>query len=368
MDKRYQVFISSTYTDLRDERRAVLEALLQLDAIPSGMELFPAADEDAWSLIQRIIDDSDYYLLLIGGRYGSVDADGVSFTEKEYDYAIETGKPIMAFVHGAPDKIEAGKSELGDQARAKLEAFREKVMTAKHVRKWTNGPDDLAGQVAFSFSALLRQRPAVGWVRADALAAPEAVLEVARLQAEVAELRSALDTERHSAPSGAETLAQGADEFPLVGEFTYVVDPDAEDREGNALDHDTAFDAWTMSIIWNDLFRLLGPRLLNEASESDLQGLVLNLLESSADDALIHFHDAMKKIGFSPELVDAELDSVVVSRKSFDQIVVQLLALGLMAKSDRPHGVNDRNTYWSLTPHGETVLLSLTAIRRDDQG
>lgn len=42
MDKRYQVFVSSTYEDLREERGAVMQALLGLDCIPTGMESFPA--------------------------------------------------------------------------------------------------------------------------------------------------------------------------------------------------------------------------------------------------------------------------------------------------------------------------------------
>ena len=48
MDKRYQVFVSSTYMDLREERQEVIQALLELDCIPSGMELFPASDETQW--------------------------------------------------------------------------------------------------------------------------------------------------------------------------------------------------------------------------------------------------------------------------------------------------------------------------------
>jgi hypothetical protein len=68
MDKRHQVFVSSTFTDLIDERRAVMQALLELDCIPAGMELFAAADEDAWTLIKSVIDDCDYYMVgeLIG--------------------------------------------------------------------------------------------------------------------------------------------------------------------------------------------------------------------------------------------------------------------------------------------------------------
>lgn len=73
MDTRYQVFVSSTFRDLQDERREVMQALLEMDCIPAGMEMFPAADEQAWQLITGVIDQSDYYALIVGGRYGSTD-------------------------------------------------------------------------------------------------------------------------------------------------------------------------------------------------------------------------------------------------------------------------------------------------------
>ena len=76
MDKRYQVFVSSTYADLKEERRSVIQALMDMDCIPAGMELFPAADEEQFQFIKKIIDDCDYYVLIIGGRYGSTTAEG----------------------------------------------------------------------------------------------------------------------------------------------------------------------------------------------------------------------------------------------------------------------------------------------------
>ncbi|HSP50009.1 MAG TPA: DUF4062 domain-containing protein [Pseudolabrys sp.] len=81
MDKRYQVFVSSTFADLKDERQAVLQALLSLDHFPAGMESFLASDDDAWTLIKGVIDDSDYYVLVFGGRYGSTNHAGVGYTE-----------------------------------------------------------------------------------------------------------------------------------------------------------------------------------------------------------------------------------------------------------------------------------------------
>src|SRR4051812_3359759 len=105
MDKRYQVFVSSTYEDLQEERQEIMHALLELDCIPAGMELFPAANEDQWTLIQRVIDDCDYYLVILGGRYGSTDKEGMSYTEKEYRYALEKGKPTIGFLHRNPEDL-----------------------------------------------------------------------------------------------------------------------------------------------------------------------------------------------------------------------------------------------------------------------
>ena len=113
MDKRYQVFVSSTYEDLREERREVMQALLALDCIPTGMELFPAADDDSWSHIQRFISTCDYFVVIVGGRYGSIGPDGKSYTEMEYDHAAEAGLPILAFLHKDPGTIQADKTCLG---------------------------------------------------------------------------------------------------------------------------------------------------------------------------------------------------------------------------------------------------------------
>src|ERR1043165_6097881 len=103
MDKRYQVFVSSTFADLKDERGRVIQTLMEMDCIPAGMELFPAADEDQLEFIKRVIDDCDYYVVIVGGRYGTTNtSDGLSYTEKEYEYAVERGLKVVALLHETP--------------------------------------------------------------------------------------------------------------------------------------------------------------------------------------------------------------------------------------------------------------------------
>ena len=66
--KKYQVFISSTYTDLKEDRQVVAEALYHIDCFPTMMEEFPATDQKQIEYIYRNLDSADYYILLLGGR------------------------------------------------------------------------------------------------------------------------------------------------------------------------------------------------------------------------------------------------------------------------------------------------------------
>ena len=163
MEKRYQVFVSSTYEDLKEERAEVMQALLELDCMPAGMELFPAANEEQWAWIERIINESDYYIVIIGGRYGSIhEESGHSFTEREYRYACEIGKPVIAFVHEKPASIQAGKTEQSDEGRDRLKDFRSLVQ--KKLCKYWNSPSDLGAKVSRGITQLMKHHQAPGWV------------------------------------------------------------------------------------------------------------------------------------------------------------------------------------------------------------
>ena len=140
MEKRYQVFISSTFVDLKDERQAALKAILEIDHMPAGMELFPATDDSAWQLIRDVIDSSDYYILIIGGRYGSLDETGLGYTEKEYDYALTTKKPVIPLLHENPDNLPRDKTETDSAAWEKLKKFPRviiQLMTLITYTEWT---------------------------------------------------------------------------------------------------------------------------------------------------------------------------------------------------------------------------------------
>ena len=72
MNKKYQIFVSSTYKDLKQERQVAIDSIIKLRHIPAGMELFSATGENQFEMIKPIIYESDYYLLIVAGKYGTV--------------------------------------------------------------------------------------------------------------------------------------------------------------------------------------------------------------------------------------------------------------------------------------------------------
>lgn len=161
MEVKYQVFVSSTYEDLKEERSIVMETILKLEQIPIGMEMFNAGDEEQWELIKRTIDNSDYYLVIIGKRYGSTASDGLSYTEKEYKYAVERGKPVLTFIK----KDDGVNSDESLEKQYHLQQFREHAK-GKIASFWSN-KDELGRLVAASIHSIISRKPGIGWIRAD---------------------------------------------------------------------------------------------------------------------------------------------------------------------------------------------------------
>lgn len=192
MQKRFQVFVSSTFRDLQVERSKIIRVLLEMNCIPTGMEMFPAANDDAWTWIKKCIEESDYYVVLVAGRYGSIsESTGLAYTEMEYSYAVKIGKPVIAFLHGNPDRLPERRKEATSEAREKLSAFR-KLTERKLCKYWKNA-DELGQQLAVSLPQLFAQYPATGWVRSDSLPdrTPKAE-ELVNLENQVRDLKARL--------------------------------------------------------------------------------------------------------------------------------------------------------------------------------
>lgn len=320
-----------------------MQALLELRCIPSGMELFPASNDEQWKLIKRVIDDSDYYLVVIGGRYGSLGPTGISYTEMEYRYALERGKPVIGFIHENPGSIPSDRCESTPEGKLKLAEF-VKLVEQKMVKHWKNA-HDLGSKVSRSIVNLIEDYPAVGWVRADLVPDEDASIEMLKLKRQIEELQGQLESARHSAPKGSESLSQGADTFPLNYSFS------ARPRDK------ISSSTWTGTFhpSWNDVFAWIGPHMLDEAGDRELK----RSLDAFVDDA--RKKELPKE---NKEFKDSYLSEFVASDKDFQTLKVQLLALGMISKSKKKKSLKATGNFWSLTPYGESVLTTLRAITR----
>ena len=341
--KKYQIFVSSTYDDLKPERQEIMHALLELDCIPSGMELFPAANEDQWSLIKGVIDDCDYYVVVIGGRYGSLGPDGVSYTEMEYRYATSEGKPVIAFLHKEPTSLPAKFTEQTEDGRKRLEEFR-KLAQKKMCKYWSTA-QELGSVVSRSLIMLQKNHPGVGWVRGDQVLTKDATLEILQLRKRVEQLESELSESQTEAPKGIDGLAQGDDKFTLACKF-----------ESTSPDDERWTWDWVIEATWNDLFSELSPLMLHEANTAQLQSrlstFIAKLLpDLVAKDKQFKGHTRMR--------------SVQVDQSHFETVLIQLSALGLIVQSVKNRSVKDRGTYWTLTPYGVTVMNRLRAVMKE---
>ncbi|PXA04356.1 hypothetical protein DDZ13_07435 [Coraliomargarita sinensis] len=340
--KKYQVFVSSTYEDLQPERQEIMHALLELDCIPSGMELFPAANEDQWTLIKGVIDDSDYYIVIIGGRYGSVGPGGISYTEMEYRYAVEQGKPVIAFLHKDPDSLEKRKTETSKKGQKALEAFRDLCKT--RMCKFWETPQELGSIVSRSLIMLQKKHPGIGWIRGDAVASKEASKEILDLRLKIEDLNKELEKVTTHAPAGSEKLEQGDDEFGISIHFQ------ASDDE-----HNNYRCRITVKEAWDDIFYIISPLMIHEATDLQLKRRLNETYSKIAATKAKkdkNFKDLKRYRNF-------EIDS-----DNYETIKIQLRALGLITQSIKQRSVKDTASYWKLTPYGDSVMVRLRAIEK----
>jgi hypothetical protein len=330
MDKRYQVFVSSTYADLKDERQKIIQALMEMDCIPAGMELFPASDEDQFAFIKRVIDDCDYYILMIGGRYGSVSSTGLSYTEQEYDYAVSKGLKVIALLHESPDEIPLGKSEKDPALREALQRFRDKVSTGRLVKFWKSA-SELPGIVALSMSKTIKTYPAQGWVRADRISSEDVLSELNEVRKRNEELVSELASARPQPRQALTNLAGLDEQIELSGTCYYGT----ERRD------------WSARMSWRDIFAALSPYLNQHPHATTVKGYI-------AEAAF----ERSGRNGRSPSLDD----------QVFQTISVQLRALGLVTTKYLKNVAGGMGLYWSVTAEGDRLMLELRTVRSATPG
>lgn len=330
MEKRYQVFVSSTFMDLEKEREIAVQTLMKMDCIPSGMELFPAADIEQFEFIKKVIDDCDYYLLIIGGKYGSMTDEGISYTEKEYDYAQEKGIKVIAFLHKSPENLPAKDSETTTETIEKLNTFRDKVSKGRLVEFWEN-KDQLAGMVALGITSLKKIHPAIGWVRADQTSSIESLGEINLLQKKNKELEEQLNKLKSINDSNPKSNLKLA----KLSSFVFI----------DILDIDSKEVILTKSFSWAEILTNISSIIFDSISEYQLSEIIKGMINKT-----------------DPTLFSTY--SQTISPQSINKIKVQFYALGYIEFGwERDPDDGEQYKVWITTEIGKKAILDLVAIK-----
>lgn len=166
MNKKFQIFISSTYEDLKEERSKVVATILKSNHFPIGMEMFSADNIEQWEQIKRTIDSSDYYILIIKRRYGSMTKEGISYTEKEYNYAKDRKVPVLAFIASRDAAITNKDLEDNPKKMKLLNKFTKRVKENNPCDFWSN-VDELCTQISQALQKQFDTNERIGWVKSN---------------------------------------------------------------------------------------------------------------------------------------------------------------------------------------------------------
>jgi len=220
-DKKYQVFISSTYSDLIDERRKVLDILLMADCIPAGMEAFVATDIEQFEVIKKVINLCDYYILIIGKRYGSVNLNtGISYTEMEYEYAKSKDIPVLVFAIDDSVILPDEKQDKDPKMIENLNKFREKAMSNRLATIWKTS-DELTGAIAISIMRAKSEINRPGWQRATDYDEGSLRREIMELQRKNKDLKKDLDDAKSTISSFTEQTGVAFEKHEIEIEYYY---------------------------------------------------------------------------------------------------------------------------------------------------
>jgi len=347
---RYQVFISSTYDDLREERQQATQAILEIGCFPSGMELFPASDDTQWELIKHVIEESDYYIVIVAGRYGSVGPDGISYTEMEYDYAVEKGIPVLGFVRDRIGEVASHYVEQTESGRNMLETFRQKVMS-RTCRKYLTA-SKLGMAVMKSLMAESRVRPRIGWVRADQARSNDDVQRERELSDELNEANKVIGKLERTIRDGfvlfdeisSEELAQGDDLVEITVTFT--------DRNKSRVSEN-------VQLTWDEIFKVIGP---------SMYGYIFSKRNQYGQPGTYQFQDDLEKYIATKLVHLVQNRRVSIQSSQMDAFILQFKELGLLMFDEKEgeNGATFRGV--TLTPTGERRLTLLNMRRRKVAG
>jgi len=156
----FRIFVSSTYIDLIQYRKAAEKAINDLRQKYEGMEYMGARPEEPLSACLQEIEDCDLMIGIYACHYGHIpDGSEFSITEQEYHHAVKCGKPCLCYFVDEDYDWPLKMNKDTDRARAALTAFKAKIAKA-HVKAPFEEPLRLENNILGDLGAwLAHNRP-----------------------------------------------------------------------------------------------------------------------------------------------------------------------------------------------------------------
>ncbi|OAI82161.1 hypothetical protein AYO36_15865 [Exiguobacterium sp. KKBO11] len=195
MEKKMQVYISSTYHDLSEEHEFVKQVILDAKHIPTDIKFLqdfsPTIQHS--TLITETIEESDIFILIIGGKYGPQIFSNRSQIDFEYLIASKLNKPI--FVFQLSDQMLNQKDRSGfisipdiHETKYKNEFYNfKRLVLSKHTVLNIDNEQQFKIRVVESLIAAEDHLGLNGWVRAEK---HHLLQEIKRLQRELEKIES----------------------------------------------------------------------------------------------------------------------------------------------------------------------------------
>ncbi|MDD2292437.1 MAG: DUF4062 domain-containing protein [Aliarcobacter sp.] len=305
MSKKYSIFISSTYKDLKEYRKSVHDAILKDGHFPVAMENFLASDKDQWKTIEKLIEECDYYVLILGFKYGTIDSiENISYTEKEYEYALSLKKPILTFL------LEKGfnriKEETEEILKNKIYNFRKKVQNNNMLACKCNDKNNLSSDIISALHKQFEENPQIGWIRTD-------------------NIKSDSVNSIFCSNIFDETEYRGINDEVIIHGY---------------IDQPRVFHEWTQSITWKNLFFKIADELFYNKSEYSIKfGLEFDL--NSVNGQYLGQSNCEK-----------------IHDNDFRKIAKRFKDWGLISIKKSLNQGGKMSLFWSITEKGEQFIIN----------
>lgn len=352
MEKRYQIFVSSTYSDLQSQREHVIHNLNKIGYIAVGMEQFPSTSETQMEYIRKVIDESDYYVVIIRGKYGSTDINGASFTESEFNYAAKIGIPCLAFLFKDIASIKLSDTDQDPIKYKKLIEFRSNLEQSRIVSYWSND-HDLASLVKDSINDIVRRRPGVGYVRASQIIDANIVNERERLLRENIELKNQIKIINEEIR---DTSSENMDMFKneiIQTKFTYIATPTFEFMEDGTISqrNNPPIDV-DVKISILDSFFSIANIMENEIEESEIiYKFAIDLTQNNLPDNAHIYNLNMESLPSIAQNLRLKLEAmglISINQRSVEE---------RSGTFDKPYRHRRRLIEWLVTKRGRKLLV-----------